>query len=83
MTCRVFVDEVDNVGVDHVGVDHDERSSDICDSTAAGGEKDIKVKEKVKEKESGNVRMYQLGLKSQKSIGRICGPRLRSFEGGN
>ncbi|KAJ3573152.1 hypothetical protein NP233_g2614 [Leucocoprinus birnbaumii] len=28
----------------------------------------------------GTVRLYQLGLKSQRSIGRICGPRLRSFE---
>lgn len=34
-----------------------------------------------KGKSGGVVRVYQLGLKSQRSIGRICGPRLRSFEG--
>ncbi|KAF9443191.1 hypothetical protein P691DRAFT_680026 [Macrolepiota fuliginosa MF-IS2] len=34
-------------------------------------------------KGSGAVRVYQLGLKSQRSFGRICGPRLRSFEGNN
>lgn len=34
-------------------------------------------------KESGVVRVYQLGLKSQRSFGRVCGPRLRSFEGNN
>ncbi|XP_006457220.1 hypothetical protein AGABI2DRAFT_123088 [Agaricus bisporus var. bisporus H97] len=30
--------------------------------------------------EFGVVRVYQLGLKSQRSVGRICGPMLRSFE---
>lgn len=79
---RMHSDDMDNEGDD---INNNDGGDDDGEGDEGGdGDDNDDVKSALKDvKENGIVRVYQLGLKSQRSFGRICGPRLRTFEGTN